>query len=204
MPSMFDQTAVELKPLVPQFLYPDGAAERVDLGAGYVAVFALHCDVDMREPWKEHDGHGDVSEWRPLDSKQPGELVLCVDRRQALFYDFAGAVRKARSEGWGAKGDEGMAPGAKAAHAARADFERMRGWCRGEWRWIGASVSIERDGAEVQAESLWGFESDGDYWQDVCAELLAQCLYAEKKARAQALRDRRESRRREAMRRCFL
>jgi hypothetical protein len=36
-------------------------------------------DGDPREPWKESDGHGVVSEWTRRD-KAPGERVMCEDR----------------------------------------------------------------------------------------------------------------------------
>jgi len=51
-------------------------------------------------PWDEECGHGDVSDWTTRD-KLPGELVLSEDGRSKRFYDFAGACKIARRDGWG-------------------------------------------------------------------------------------------------------
>lgn len=60
----------------------------------------LEYDQDHGTPWENEDGHGEVSDWTSRD-KAPGELVLSEDRRSKRFYDFAGACRTARVEGWG-------------------------------------------------------------------------------------------------------
>jgi hypothetical protein len=124
---------------------------------GITITVRWYYDTDMGAPWKEHDGHGDVSEWTERD-KAPGELVLKSDRYRKLYYDFAGAVRKAREEGWDAepfnKGQE--TKGEQAEKAARADFEYLRAWCNDEWHWCGYTVKI--DGYDYD-ESLWGIES---------------------------------------------
>lgn len=57
-------------------------------------------DDDMGPPWEENDGHGEVSDWTTRD-KGPGELVLSADRFSKRYYDFAGACRIARRDGWG-------------------------------------------------------------------------------------------------------
>lgn len=67
-------------------------------GATYIATITR--DDHHGAPWDEECGHGDVSEWttRP---KLPGEMVLSEDRGAKRFYDFAGACRIARRDGWG-------------------------------------------------------------------------------------------------------
>ena len=79
---------------------------------GYRVTISMHVDQDMGPPWEEHDGHGEVSEWTARD-KRPGEWKLCTDRRSARFYDAAGAIQKAKDEGWG------LCDGDKAALAVK-------------------------------------------------------------------------------------
>lgn len=135
-------------------------------GATFRVRFA---DDDMADPpWKREDGHGPVSDWRHADRTQDyppkaaGERVLCIDVFTARYYDFAQACKIARRDGWGAPGDEGMTPRQKAAHAAEADFQRMRAWCNAEWGYIGVTVELLDDaGMETgETETLWGVESD--------------------------------------------
>lgn len=78
--------------------YPDETLEFEHDGVAYVAT--IESDDTHGAPWKEEDGHGDVSEWTTRD-KLPGELVLSEDGRSKRFYDFAGACKIARRDGWG-------------------------------------------------------------------------------------------------------
>ena len=124
---------------------------------GFVIRAKLVRDETVGEPWKEHDGHGPVSEWRTMNTKRPGELVLCRDGLSARFYDFSAACRTAR--------------------AAFDDFARLRAWCNDEWHWIGVVVTAEREELELGRASLWGIESDsGAYHAKVAAELLPEAL----------------------------
>jgi hypothetical protein len=149
-------------------------------------------DEFMGEPWKEHDGHGEVSEWTSRD-KAPGERVLIEDRgRSRRYYDVAGAVRTARRDQWGAVccascGQEAggigtpaygtvhaIEPadhpfvreprGATAARAVEADFKYLRGWCLDEWSWTCVDVVLldERGRATDERESLGGIDGDHD------------------------------------------
>lgn len=63
-------------------------------------AWKLESDDSGESPWDSCDGHGDVSDWTRRD-KAPGELVLNDDRGAKRFYDFAGACRIARRDGWG-------------------------------------------------------------------------------------------------------
>lgn len=67
---------------------------------GLRVVVTVHADDDAQAPWDREDGHGEVSDWTRRD-KEPGERVLCEDRGAKRFYDFAGAVKLARRDGWG-------------------------------------------------------------------------------------------------------
>jgi len=135
-------------------------------------------DFHAESPWDASDGHGAVSDWTKR-AKQPGELVLADHRGYKRFYDFAGACRTALADGWNAAPYEipGETPRQRAARAARADFEFLRGWCNDEWHYCGVIVSIARDGEELASASLWGIESNaGDYLADTAEELAAEAM----------------------------
>lgn len=149
----------------------------------------IKADDSMREPWKEHDGHGIVSEWTTRD-KAPGERALCDDRGSRRFYDFAETIKLARRDRWNIRGvdDEDVAALARklgreptarevTAEAVERDFRRMRGWCNNEWSWVGVVVTLlDTDGnATDETESLWGIESDSpEYHAEVAQELAEQ------------------------------
>lgn len=66
---------------------------------------------------------------------------------------------------------------AYAAAAARADYEHLRDWCDNEWSYVGAIVTVERNGIELASASLWGIESTaGDYFCTVGNELASEAL----------------------------
>jgi hypothetical protein len=173
-------------------LIPRHAPATIELPGGFTARIEIEHDADMGEPWKEHDGHGPVSDWRALDSKQAGERVLHCDGGRARFYDYAEACKIARRDGWGFTGQyifadgkkpvmtaaaRAMTPKARAAKAADEDFERLRAWCSDEWHWIGTIATVTApDGTEAR-HSCWGIESDTDYWREVAAENVDQCLH---------------------------
>jgi len=142
-------------------------------------------DSHMGAPWLEHDGHGPVTDWEFRD-KAPGELILNEDRDGSKrFYDFEAAVAIARRDGWSANAADyeawkagTLTTGQRAERAARADYERLRGWCEDSWHWIGIQVAPLCDCGEAvedKAESLWGIESDcGDYFDSIVTELVEQ------------------------------
>lgn len=99
--------------------YPGETFEFEHNGVAYVATI-VHSDMHGA-PWEEEDGHGDVSEWTTRD-KLPGELVLSEDGRSKRFYDFAGACKIARRDGWG------FLPGVL-KYEKRADC--WHAWCEG-------------------------------------------------------------------------
>lgn len=132
-------------------------------------------DDCARAPWEECDGHGPVSEWTTRD-KAPGELILVKDRRSQRYYDFAGAVRQARREGWGvAQPPEGATKGQIAAMAARQDYACLRAWCNDEWHYVTVTVT---DPITGEHESLGRVESDDEVYLAECACNLADELAA--------------------------
>lgn len=157
--------------------FQGGDTARVELEAGWYAVVQTKQDESMGEPWVEHDGHGVISGWRPLNSKRAGERVLIEDGGQARFYDIPATIKLARKDGWGCAGGTGdhthPTKGQQAVCAVEQDFARMRAWCNDAWEWIGVIVKLyDADGEEVASETIWGIESDGEYWKEVAAEIV--------------------------------
>ena len=129
-------------------------------------------DSDHGEPWNEEDGHGVISEWTQR-AKKPGEMILCSDRDQHRFYDISATMRIAVRDEWGPQIPY-RTPQQAAAAAVQADYQRMRAWCNDDWRYVGVIVKA-LDGSG-RRESLWGIESDSDYWKEVARELAEQIL----------------------------
>lgn len=136
-----------------------------------------HDDV-MGAPWKEHDGHGPVSDWTHR-AKLPSERVVSQDGGSFRYYDVAEAIRTAKSDQWGLDDEAtvklaerlGRVPtaGDIAVEAVERDFQFLRAWCNDEWHWIGVVVEHAESG---ESESLWGIEScAGDYLAEVAREL---------------------------------
>ena len=146
-------------------------------GTTYRVEFIADCN--MGAPWKEHGGHGIVSDWESRD-KKPGEVVIAEDRGSKRFYDIAETTRIAKRDGWGVSNADTskMTPAQITALAVTRDMARMRDWCNDDWHWCGVAVfPLTADGDELRSktESLWGIESDsGDYFEEVISELIYQ------------------------------
>jgi hypothetical protein len=57
--------------------------------------------------------------------------------------------------------------------AVERDFEMLRGWCNGEWHWVGVVVTIyDAEDDEVWGDSVWGVEDNTDYWKTVALEFI--------------------------------
>jgi hypothetical protein len=144
---------------------------------GFRFKISIDTDHDMAPPWKEHDCHGDVREVRAVHnrpSKRPGERILYEHRDNYWLYDWQGAIRKAKKEGWGLWKKEALTKGQIRALAVQQDFDRLRGWLNDEWTWTGVGVEcVETE----QAGYCGGFASDDEeginqYVDDQIAELL--------------------------------
>lgn len=138
-------------------------------------------DSDHDAPWVEDDGHGAVSDWTTR-AKRPGEMILCTDRRMRRLYDFAGAVKTARADGWNTAPYEWPSKGSQAHAAALADFEYLRRWCNDDWWHCGIVVTLlDSDGDDDSVDaSLWGIE-DGlpgsrEWHEEVITDLIAECM----------------------------
>ena len=146
-------------------------------GTTYWVEFIV--DYGMGAPWKEHDGHGVVSDWERRN-KKPGEVVIVEDRGSKRFYDVAETTRIAKRDKWGVSDADTskMTSAQIAALAVQRDLERMRDWCNDVWYWCGVSVfPLTEDGDELRSktQSVWGIESDaGAYFDEVISDLIAQ------------------------------
>ena len=144
---------------------------------GWTLRVECHVDEHMGPPWEEPDGHGPVSDWTTRD-KEPGEMVLHTDGRSRRYYDFAGAVKLARADGWDSEPfnkDGRETPGEQAHKAALADFKRLKGWCNDDWHWVGfTSAVISPDGDETEGESVWGFDDEAYMLEDAFETLRYQ------------------------------
>lgn len=168
-----------------QFDY-DG--DRVELPGGLYAKVKTPYDEDIGPPWKEHDGHGPVTDWLSRE-KHPGERVLHSDRCSRRYYDFAEAMVIAKRDGWGLGKDDlaelerklGRKPTRKQIieAAVERDYEYLRGWCNDEWHWIGVIVTLyDADGKKLGSDSLWGVDDATDYWQGVASCMTENLLEA--------------------------
>lgn len=174
--------------------------DSVELDGARFAV-TLEPDADMGPPWENEDGHGPVSDWRrhafgqgTKPPKAPGERILAWDQGHYRTYDFREACKVALRDGWGAPGDAGMTRRQKAAHAAEADFQRLRAWCADQWCYVGVVVELLGDDGHGTGDtaSLWGMESDADeYIDETARELASDILYnlAQRGAPASAMGD---------------
>lgn len=143
---------------------------------GRTFKFKGEFDQDSDAPWEQVDSLGDVTDWTSRD-KGPGERVIVTDRSMKRYYDFAGAVTKARKEGAGA--GEGT-NGERAVRAVEEEFERFAGWCNDRWHYMGVIVTLlDEEGEDTEErESLWGIEDDcPDYHVDVAYELAGEIVY---------------------------
>lgn len=158
-------------------------------------------DECMGEPWKEHDGHGVVSESRPSRdtttgqvSKSSSERLMYEDHGWGLFYDVRASIALAKRDGWGCPHTEVFevggrqivwgghtSPGKVAACAVDADYEQLRRWCADDWEWSTVTVTLLNDDDEetesTETESLSGIESDaGAYLDTVARELASEIM----------------------------
>src|SRR5262245_28289109 len=153
-------------------------------------------DDDMQEPWKEHDGHGVISEWTSR-GKYAGEKVLASDRGTSFrYYNIQETMAIAKQDGWGAseKGQEQLAAklgrkptkGELTALAVDEDFERMKAWCDDEWYWVYVRVVLLKEDPDARGgffetvfdTSLGGIDGSDqeDYLTDMAYELAGEVL----------------------------
>lgn len=129
-------------------------------------------DYDCGPPWDSEDGHGSVRYIRDREDKKPGERIIAQDRGDFLVYDFAGAMRKAKSEGWGiANQPEGATPSQIAEMAVNRDMEMLSGFAREHWGYVIVEVTHSGTG---DSDIVGGVESLDDYHESFARELAAE------------------------------
>ena len=158
---------------------------------GHTFKLEVEYDTDMRAPWEECDGYGEVSDWTTRD-KKPGERVLSSDRYSKRYYDVQASIEKATREGWGLGEEDrqklaqklGRQPTQKeiVAQSVEQDFECLRRWCANEWYWAVLHVWMA-DHPEHETY-LGGVEYDPweDYHEECAREMASEVLYEYRKA----------------------
>jgi len=159
---------------------------------GFTIVATIERDLDYGPPWRESDCHGIVSEWRPKNTKRPGERILSQDRGSCRFYDWEASMQKAKTDGW-SSGDG--TPGQRAERAVQKDFEVLKAWCEDEWCYCGIVLSVSKNGVDLEehAASLWGIElnfpdSNNEYLLEVANDMIGEALEAGKKALGETIK----------------
>jgi len=126
-----------------------------------------HYDQYTDAPWNNSDYHGDITDWEHR-KKKPGELVLREARHGCRrFYDFQGAIKKARAENWGnwQQGETPQERGQILHDAVMSDYKFLRDWYNDAWHYMGiAAFPLTEDGDELRSkeQSTWGIESCAD------------------------------------------
>ena len=126
---------------------------------------SIEIDDCIGHPWDEFDCHGPVRESRRphvegRSDKSPGERPLNSAGRNELqfYYDWQGAIAKAKAEGWNTESFDAPNP---ALRAVQADFDRLRAYLAGDWFYSVVTVSaVDSDGNEIASDTLGGVESD--------------------------------------------
>lgn len=144
---------------------------------GFTVMATIHDDPDSGPPWKEHDCHGWVTRWTSRD-KAPGELVLNEDHGSRRFYDFAGAVRLARRDGWGAKPYRmDIEDGVPSGGLVRANGQWFKGrdlvsgvsdWCDDKGEAIRQAYDRARDAVGPGEWAAMAARSDFEYLKAWC------------------------------------
>ena len=133
-------------------------------------------DSSADEPWDYCDGHGPVSEWTTRD-KRAGEVILVADGRSKRFYNFQGAIKKPKAEGWDAKPYKTGTKGEQAVRAFMADYKYLKSWCEDEWFYAFLYVVLldNSEGEEIAEydDYLGGVEFGYgmEYWKEEAANM---------------------------------
>lgn len=122
---------------------------------GHTITIEWYYDCDCEPPWEHEDGHGSVRDSRSRD-KAPGEKELWYDHGTYWFYDYAGAIKLAKKDGWDAPPYKTGTKGQQAQRAVDSDFDYLRRYLTQDWWWCGYVLKV--DGQEI--DSCWGIDSD--------------------------------------------
>ena len=93
---------------------------------GFEVTASVQRDNDMGPPWKEHDGHGVVSDWRPKNSKRPVKGSCAKIRGPVDSTTGPLLSRSQKRDGWDAEPYGVGTKGERAVRAVQRDFESMK------------------------------------------------------------------------------
>lgn len=147
-----------MKPFDEETVEFDGATVRI----------SYHYDDGRDAPWDREDGHGAVCKSTHPHGyggeKRPGDRPLNQPARGQwqYYYDWAGACKLAKKDGWNTEPYD--APN-RIERAVQADFDFLRGWLNDDWRYVGVVCHvIDEEGEEIEGfeDSCWGYASYRD------------------------------------------
>lgn len=147
---------------------------------GQTVLIEYFHDAVTGAPWENAEGHGAVTRVHTYYGnikKKPGQVVLHHGERNeySYLYDFADTMEIAKSDGWNAEpyNPEEDTPGKKALRAVNADMDFLRGWCIGQWSYVGIVCTLlDSEGEKTDiSESCWGFETFKDYHLEAGKEM---------------------------------
>lgn len=151
----------------------------------------IEYDDSQAYPWDEEDGHGPIRNVRSRDEKRPGERILHTERGTVWLYDWQAACKLARTDGWNAAPYD--APN-RIERAVQADFDRMAGFLRESWCYVGVCVTLASADPETRyRNALWYIESDSpEYHETIARELASEILHTKRAEWRAALYEARE------------
>lgn len=146
---------------------------------GFTFHVNIEHDIDSEAPWRSSDGHGGVRSchvWhrsKYQGTKKPGERPMNMPSNGALqfYYDWQGACKEARKEGWNAEPYD--APN-RVQRAVQADFDYLRGWVNKDWEYVHVHVTLAN--APDYANCVGGVETFKDYHLEFAEELAQEVL----------------------------
>lgn len=141
---------------------------------GFDFVVKVTDDTYADPPWNQGDGHGSVRKcgnphWHGegQSTKKPGERPMNKPDRNTYqyYYDWKGACKQARTEGWGPGGVH---------EAVQADFDFLKGYVQGTWEYVLVTVTLAN---RPDYDSCVGdVETFKDYQWEFAKELAQEVL----------------------------
>ena len=147
---------------------------------GFTFTVTYEHDNDADPPWKQGDGNGDVqhslaAHWQGegVSDKRPGERPLNTASRSQFqyYYDWAGAGKEARKDGWNTPPYD--APN-RVHRAVLADFKYMQDWIEGNWEHVCVEVTLAN--RPEYTSHVCGVETFTDYHLEYAEELAQEVI----------------------------
>ena len=143
---------------------------------GWTFLVKHHYD-DMAAPWEEHDCHGEVTKrdasrhpHRHGTGKAAGEVVIYEAACTVWCYDYAGAMKIAKRDGWGldAKGLEALKLELAYRQVHRGPFDNYKA-CVARAVELAATITptpgqIRRDAVDADMERMRGWIANDWHW----------------------------------------